>query len=306
MITTNLTGNFGNHMWQYSVCRTVAEKLGYEWGINPSPTHDYHNGMNQMYFMDINFGKPIENIQFEFYENWVFYQGVNEHVNITMSDNNIWKISDNTKILGHNGALGAILQSEKYFENYEENVKSWFKINENYEQKYDKKLKELGIQLDENTCVINFRGGEYRNIPHVVCRREYWKDSINHMLTLNPNMKFIVITDDPEFANFYMPFQIPCYHDEIGFDFYTINKSKWVILSNSSFGWWAAWLNEDAKLILAPKYWASHNNSDGYWSVGESYSKKFTYVNRDGYLFNSEICENEAIKYYKEKKIINE
>ena len=111
MITTNLTGNFGNHMWQYSVCRTVAEKLGYEWGINPSPTHDYHNGMNQMYFMDINFGKPIENIQFEFNENWVFYQGVNEHVNITMSDNNIWEISDNTKIFGHNGALGAILQS---------------------------------------------------------------------------------------------------------------------------------------------------------------------------------------------------
>ena len=29
MITTNLTGNFGNHMWQYSVCRSVAEKLGF-------------------------------------------------------------------------------------------------------------------------------------------------------------------------------------------------------------------------------------------------------------------------------------
>jgi hypothetical protein len=41
MITTNLTGNLGNHMWQYAVCRTIAEKLGYEWGINPSPSHDY-------------------------------------------------------------------------------------------------------------------------------------------------------------------------------------------------------------------------------------------------------------------------
>jgi hypothetical protein len=42
MITTNLTGNLGNHMWQYTVCRTVAQKLEYQWGINPSPTHDYH------------------------------------------------------------------------------------------------------------------------------------------------------------------------------------------------------------------------------------------------------------------------
>lgn len=300
MITTNLTGNLGNHMWQYAVCRTVAQKLGYEWGINSSPTHDYHNGMNQMYFMDVDFGKPIENIQNTFNETWTHYQGIN----ITMIDNNIWDIPDNTKIFGHNGALGAILQSEKYFENYESNVGSWFKINKDYEYKYNKKLEELGIVLDENTCVINFRGGEYRSIPHVVCRREYWRDSINHMLSINPNIKFIVITDDPEFANSYMPFQIPCYHDEIGFDFYVINKSKWVILSNSTFGWWAAWLNNNAKLILAPKYWAAHNNSDGYWSVGESYTKKFKYVNRDGNVEDYKTCEKESVKFYKEKNIL--
>jgi len=304
MITTNLTGNFGNHMWQYAVCRTIAEKLGYEWGINSSPTHDYHNGMNQMYFMDVDFGKEIENIQFEFYEDWTFYQGVNEHVNITMMDSKIFSISDNTKIFGKDGALGAILQSEKYFENNESNVKSWFRINKDYEQTYSQKLDELGIKLDENTCVINFRGGEYRNIPNVICRREYWRDSINHMLQLNPNMKFLVITDDPDYANFFMPFQIPCYHGEIGFDFYVINKSKWVILSNSTFGWWAAWLNDVSNLIISPKYWASHNNSDGYWSVGESYTKKFTYLGRDGKLYSYDECEEEAENYYKSKKIL--
>jgi len=116
-------------------------------------------------------------------------------------------------------------------------------------------------------------------------------------------MKFIVITDDPEFANSYMPFQIPCYHIEIGFDFYTINKSKWVILSNSTFGWWAAWLNDDAKLILAPKYWAAHNHSDGYWCVGESYTRGFTYIDREGNLSDYESCKSEAKEYYKNKNL---
>ena len=300
MITTNLTGNLGNHMWQYAVCRTVAEKLKYDWGINSSPTHDYHNGMNQMYFMDVDFGEPIENIQNTFNETWTDYQGIN----ITMMDNNIWNIPDNTKIFGHNGALGANLQSEKYFENYEDNVKDWFKINNEYENNYEKKLNELGIVLDENTCVINFRGGEYRSIPHVVCRREYWRDSINHMLSVNPNMKFVVITDDPQFANSYMPFHIPCFHDEIGFDFYVINKSKWVILSNSTFGWWAAWLNNNAKLILAPKYWAAHNNSSGYWCVGECYTKSFHYVDRNGEINDYETCKKEALEFYKSNNII--
>jgi hypothetical protein len=44
MITTNLTGNLGNHMWQYAVCRTIAEKKGYEWGINSTTSHDYFGG----------------------------------------------------------------------------------------------------------------------------------------------------------------------------------------------------------------------------------------------------------------------
>ena len=117
-------------------------------------------------------------------------------------------------------------------------------------------------------------------------------------------MKFLIITDDPEFASAFMPFPIPCYHDEIGFDFFVINKSKWSIISNSTFGWWASWLNDSANLILAPKYWASHNNSNGYWSVGESYSKKFSYVDRDGTICSYDNCKSEAVKFYKENNII--
>ena len=59
MITTNLTGNFGNHMWYYTICRLVAEKNNFEWGVNPKPTHDYYNGMNQFYFFDVDFGKEV-------------------------------------------------------------------------------------------------------------------------------------------------------------------------------------------------------------------------------------------------------
>jgi hypothetical protein len=299
MITTNLTGNLGNHMWQYSVCRTVAEKLGYEWGINSSPTHDYYNGMNQMYFMDVDFGKPLTGNFTDFHEKWVMYNGINEVVNVSTLDNRIWDIKDNTKLIGHNGALGGIYQSEKYFENYETTVKGWFKIKEEYSQTYEEKLKENNIVLDDNTCVINFRGGEYRGLKNVLCRKEYWRDSINIMLSINPNIKFILISDDPVFSKSYMPFDIPTYHFDIGMDFYIINKSKWLIISNSSFGWWAAWLNTTANKILAPKYWSSHNNSNGYWSTGDSYSKPFDYVGRDALMYNYNQCKTESENFYK-------
>jgi hypothetical protein len=101
-----------------------------------------------------------------------------------------------------------------------------------------------------------------------------------------------------------MPFEIPTLHEEIGFDFYVINKAKYVILSNSSFGLWAAWLNREANLIIAPKYWAKHNTSDGYWGVGDQYYRCFTYMDRNGELCSYNQCKEEAIYYYKNKNII--
>lgn len=297
MITTNLTGNLGNHMWQYSVCRTVAEKLGYDWGINSSPSYDYHNGANQMYFMDVDFGKDVTGTFTDFHENWVTYNGVGEIVNITPMDPNVWNIPNNTRLIGHNGAFGGIYQSEKYFQDNSEKVKTWFKIKPEYSIEYNKVLSDLNIILDDDTCVINFRGGEYRSIRNVLCQQKYWADSISHMRTINPNMKFIVVTDDVEFARNYLPINTTILHRDIGFDFFVVNQAKWLIISNSTFGWWAAWLNDQCKKIIAPKYWASHNNSDGYWSVGESYTKGFEYMGRDGMLYDYNTCKTESEEY---------
>lgn len=303
MVTTNLTGNLGNHMWQYAVCRTIAEKLGYEWGINPSPTHDYHNGANQMSFMDVDFGKAIQGIKHEYHESWKTYRHVDD-VNITMFNPSLYEIEDNTLMIGHNGAKGGIYQSEDYIIDRKEDIKQWFKINDTHKLDYEKTLTNLGVELNDNTCVINFRGGEYRTIPNVLVRREYWRGAMNHMLSLNSNMKFIVITDDVHLAKSFIGFDIPCYHISIGFDYYVVNQARWLIISNSTFGWWPTWLNEKVNKIIAPKYWARHNVSDGYWATGDSYTRGFDYLGRDGKLYDYETCRSEAEKYYKEHNLI--
>jgi hypothetical protein len=303
MITTNLTGNLGNHMWQYTVCRTIAEKLKYEWGINPNPSHDYFNGQSQMTFMNVDFGKPVEGILNEYHETWKTLYHVDD-VNITMLNESLYNISDNTILLGYNGAKGGIYQSEDYIIDRKEDIKKWFEIKQESKNHYENLLSQMGIVLDENLCVINFRGGEYRGIPNVLVRREYWRDSINHMLFLNPNMKFLLITDDVQLDNSFMPFEIQAVHVDVGFDYYVVNQAKWLIISNSTFGWWAAWLNENTNKIIAPKYWARHNVSDGYWSVGDSYTRCFTYLDREGNLSDYETCKNEATNYYKNKNLI--
>ena len=303
MISTNLTGNLGNHLWQYAVCRTIAEKLGYEWGINPSPSHDYFGGKSQMTFMNVDFGKPVAGITHEFHETWKTIRHVDE-VNITMLNESLYHIGDNTIMLGHKGAKGGIYQSEDYIIDRKSDIEKWFEIKADAKANYDNILRDKGVILDNDTCVINFRGGEYRSIPNVLVRREYWKNAIDYMLTRNPRMKFLLITDDVPCANSFMPFPIQAMHVDVGFDYYVVNQAKWLIISNSTFGWWAAWLNKNANIIIAPKYWARHNVSGGYWATGDAYARPFTYMDREGELFNYELCKEQALQYYKSKNIL--
>jgi hypothetical protein len=290
-------------MWQYAVCRTIAELKGYNWGINSSPTHDYFNGKNQMDFMNIYFGENIKGITKEFHEKWILINHVDQ-VNITMFDRRLYDIEDDTVMLGDNGAYGGLFQSEDYIINRQSDVFEWFNIKKEYSEKYDTILSEYNIKLDDDLCVINFRGGEYNGLHNVLLRREYWKDSINHMLVVNPNMKFLVITDDISLSKSFMPFDIPTMHVDVGFDFYVVNQSKWLIISNSSFGWWAAWLNNKSKLTIAPKYWARHNVSNGYWATGDVYSRFFKYMDREGNLIEYDESRTQAEEFYKKINIL--
>lgn len=309
MITATMTGNFGNHMWNYVLCRLVAEKLGYEWGVSPIATHDYHNGNSQLYFLEIDYGKEVvkigtnertlnvyEGIINEYYDTNKTYTHNGEVHLINMYDPNVFNIQDNTMI-------HIISQSEEYLIDRKSDIYNWLKIKDEYKIKYNQKLSEIGLILDDNTCVINFRGGEYRGISNLICRREYWSDSINHMLSVNPDMKFVIITDDIECAKHYVG-DYPCYHDEIGFDFYVINQAKYTILSNSSFGWWASWLNDNSKLTIAPKYWSRHNISNGYWGLGDQYVRTFNYMGRDSILYNYDKCKEEALEFYKNNNLL--
>ncbi len=154
----------------------------------------------------------------------------------------------------------------------------------------------------EEICIINFRGGEYRYVPDFFLRAEYWKDSINRMLEINPNFRFIVITDDVITAKVFFP-RYEVYHFDISKDYSIIKNSYYLILSNSSFPYFATLCSETLRYIIAPKYWGRHNISDGYWSCGYNIYRDYNYIDRDNNIFTYEECIEEFETYIKEKKI---
>ena len=53
-------------------------------------------------------------------------------------------------------------------------------------------------------------------------------------------------------------------------DFVLLNSAKYLVISNSSFAWWAAWLNNNTeKKVIIPSAWfgpayANHDTKDLY------------------------------------------
>lgn len=134
------------------------------------------------------------------------------------------------------------------------------------------------LEMPDDVCVINFRGGEYTAFPELFLPKEYWDLAIKMMKEINPDMKFEVHTDDIVTARYFFP-DYKIIHD-VGLNWRSIRNAKYLILSNSSFAILPAYMNEGVKKIIAPKYWARYNTKTWINPDNATYSK-FTYIHHE-------------------------
>ena len=121
---------------------------------------------------------------------------------------------------------------------------------------------------------------------------------MKNMRKINPDMKFMIITNDVKEANKILP-GIPAYNFDLAKDYSIIKNARYLLLANSSFTYFPAFTSETVKYIIAPKYWARHNVSDGYWSSEQNIYTGFHYQDRQGRIFTAEECRKELEEYKK-------
>lgn len=282
MIVTELYKGqgLGNQLACYICTRVIALDKGYAFGIQ-SPEN--FKGAD---FLDVDFGETViggsgpeggppatlpQGIAQYYTERLLFHP--ENGSNITTYDPLLVNVADNTKIDG-------LMQDEQYIIHRKDQIKKWLAVKPEYEC-YD--------YADENTCVINFRGGEYARHPEFFLSKKYWDDAVRHMLTINKNFRFIVITDDVFTAKKFFP-TYDVFHFSIGKDYTIIKNAHYLILSNSTFAWFPAWTSDVLKFCIAPKYFARHNISDGYWSLGYNITTRWNYMDREGVLHDYAAC----------------
>ena len=265
----------GNQLWLYVVTRVKALDLKTKYGVM------HPEKFKGMHFLNLDFGEqifggrgPEGGPPIELPNSIVHYykEPTTRHLrtgqDISGIDSGFYKIVDSTKLDGN-------FQSPSFIRHRKSEIRKWLLPTENYRK--DEK--------NPNECIINFRGGEYRHMKDVFLPSKYWETARKSMYTINPRIKFKVTTDDPKLAQKYFP-KDEILDQDMAEDFSDIFYAKYLILSNSSFGWFPAWLNNKASVILAPKFWWGFNRNE-YWSTSKIETSEFTYLDLNGNLERS-------------------
>ena len=172
--------------------------------------------------------------------------------------------------LPKNTVLNGYFQSEKYFSGIREILLqdfSWMKEP----QGMNKDLLEQ-ITSDASSVSVHVRRGDYvsnKNAAkfHGLTGVEYYKAAVKEMTKHVKKPNLYVFSDDPEWCEKNLKFtQTTTYvsHNTDGSEDMRLMKNcKHNIIANSSFSWWGAWLNNNpGKIVIAPKQWFSHSESN--------------------------------------------
>jgi hypothetical protein len=155
-------------------------------------------------------------------------------------------------------------QSMKYFEKYAPVLRRDF----SFLAQKGMRDSAMAQQISQSNAVsIHLRRGDYLHDPgisakHGVCSLDYYETALRHIADRLDRPTFFVFSDDIEWVRKNLKIAAPCQYVDHNrgassfVDMYLMSLCQHNIIANSSFSWWAAWLNSNVdKMVLTPKKW---------------------------------------------------
>ena len=246
MITSSRIGRYGNTcnaMFQFAAVVGMAKKTGHGYVIPRHETYyepNYGCTNNSLWdgfditapTIDL---KSFKEVEFPF-----------EYKDIL--------VDDFTDMVG-------FFQSEKYFEDAEQEIKDQFKIKAIHKEVIDAKIKSGEYPDPLHSTSLHIRLGDYtikRNY-HPEIPVSYWAQA---MASIPRRDNVVIFSDDVKQARsmFGTDSRLTYSSEENPFPaLYHMSLCRNHIICNSTFGWWGAklgeWNNPVDKVVVAPKIW---------------------------------------------------
>ncbi len=285
MVIVHLMGGLGNQLFQYSFARNIAIKNNCELKLDLSSYENYEWHEYSLSPFNIKAAiastaeiKKLKNKQQHFI-NKVLRKIINKG-NIIINEKNI---AFNPLYLDVKAPafLSGYWQCEKYFIENKSIISNDLLITKLPSIKNQELMEEI---KKYNSVSLHIRRGNYVSVPEFnqvlgTCSMEYYTAALNYISKIITNPVFFVFSDDIEWARQNL-------NTDHTFVFVDINDAKHDyedlrlmqhckhnIVANSTFSWWAAWLNKNInKIIIAPQQWfRGERNIDSTHLVPENW-----------------------------------
>jgi hypothetical protein len=253
MLTTLLKGGLGNQLFQISTLINLAmqNREIYFIDLNLWPpkggadTDVWQAGEPKTYLNNVYRNLPIGSVrELKFKPSYIHREAGQQYSKIPFSKNML---------------LDGYFASEKYFKNIEHILRELFSPPpehvENFNRKYrsDKQTELVSIHVRRGAYLANLK-------HHNICNLDYYNQAMSNFD--QSKTKFIIFSDDLEWCkkNFKDVYFAEGQKDFE--DFYDMMLCDHNIIANSTFSWWAAWLNKNRyKKVVSPEIWFGPANS---------------------------------------------
>ncbi len=193
--------------------------------------------------------------------------GVIKH-DVQLSENSL-RYTEFPHVEGNVNLHGHFL-STKYFQHNKHHIVRAFEIPHNMRPKtsmltyftdhtHPESLNEE-FPAPRETVGIHIRRGDYLNpeqlAAHGVMGVDYYNKAIEIMRSKLHNPLFFIVSDDLNWAAENFPRCYVIRNTKDIHDMWLLSKMKHNIISNSTFGWWGAYLNQNRNnTVIAPRQW---------------------------------------------------
>lgn len=169
-------------------------------------------------------------------------------------------IEPNTRMLGY-------FQSERFFENIKPTIRNHF----SFRYPLSPQAEAVADRIRRATCptAVHFRRGDYLTSSLGVLPLSYYAEAMAYIKNINPDATFFVFSDDieavkrelPAAGNIVFVDHLAGLPDHETMRLMSMCENN--ITANSSFSWWAAWLNpRPDKQVVAPRPWFAASDKD--------------------------------------------
>ncbi len=292
MIISRLMGGLGNQMFQYAVGRQLAIIHNTAHLLDISDYRVYHKRSYMLGHLNIR-----EQLASPEDLNYLKQYGLRVKEQFFHYDQSILKSPDNTYLDGY-------WQSYRYFAGIADILRSEFTPR----QPLTGRNAELAHIIQSCEAVsVHVRRGDYIDDQtvhafHGLCGLDYYQNCALEISRHIAKPHFFIFSDDPCWVANHLKISYPTTvvanngPEQACEDLRLMAMCRYHIIANSTFGWWAAWLNNSpGKIVLAPARWftdPSINTIDLFpaeWkTMGQSSNRGFKLRMHNGVIMPSD------------------